>query len=88
MKIVSCPRFMQTCLPSWTGIFSRSAHSRIVSKKRSLYDVLDIPLSATQAEIKAAYYELSLKYHPDVNKTLEAQQMFRGLFMITDMLPQ
>ena len=28
-----------------------------------------MPHSATQAEIKAAYYELSLKYHPDVNKS-------------------
>ena len=32
-----------------------------------------------QAEIKAEYYELSLKYHPDVNKRKEAEHMFTGL---------
>ena len=58
---------------------ARCLHGRTFSKRRSLYDVLDVPHSATQAEIKAAYYELSLKYHPDVNKSEEAQHMFTGL---------
>ena len=58
---------------------ARCLHGRTFSKRRSLYDVLDVPHSATQAEIKAAYYELSLKYHPDVNKSKEAQHMFTGL---------
>ena len=60
-------------------ITARCLHGRTRSKRRSLYDVLDVPYSATQAEIKAAYYELSLKYHPDVNKSEEAQYMFTGL---------
>ena len=66
--------------PSWNATFARCVHSRVVSKRRSLYDVLDVPHSATQAEIKAAYYELSMKYHPDVNKSQEAQNMFTGLY--------
>ena len=60
-------------------ITARCLHGRTFSKRRSLYDVLDVSHSATQAEIKAAYYELSLKYHPDVNKSEEAQHMFTGL---------
>ena len=60
-------------------ITARCLHGRTLSKRRSLYDVLDVSHSATQAEIKAAYYELSLKYHPDVNKSEEAQHMFTGL---------
>ena len=59
-------------------ITARCLHGRTLSKRRSP-DVLDVPHSATQAEIKAAYYELSLKDHPDVNKSEEAQQMFTGL---------
>ena len=60
-------------------ITTRFLHGRTLSKRRSFYDVLDVPHSATQAEIKAAYYELSLKYHPDVKKSEEAQLMFTGL---------
>ncbi|XP_073834219.1 dnaJ homolog subfamily C member 30, mitochondrial-like [Musca autumnalis] len=32
------------------------------------YDVLGIPRKATQSEIKAAYYRLSMMYHPDKNQ--------------------
>ena len=60
-------------------IFTRNAHSRTFSKRKSLYDVLDVSHTATQDEIKAAYYELSLKYHPDMNKSDEAQHKFQGL---------
>ena len=59
-----------------TTITARCLHGRTFFKRRSLYDVLDMPHSATQTEIIAAYYELSLKYHPDVNKSKEAQHMF------------
>ena len=57
-------------------ITARFHHGRTLSKRRSLYDVLDVSHSATQAEIKAAHYELSLKYHPDVNNSEEAQHNY------------
>ena len=60
-------------------IFTRYAHNRTFSKRKSLYDVLDVSHTATQDEIKAAYYGLSLKYHPDMNKSDEAQHNFQGL---------
>ena len=60
-------------------LFTRYAHNRTFSKRKSLYDVLDVSHTATQDEIKAAYYELSLKYHPDMNKSDEAQHKFQGL---------
>lgn len=78
MKIAACPLFLG-CRPFWNIIYSRYVHRRIFSKRKTLYDVLDVPHSATQAEIKAAYYELSLKYHPDVNKSQEAQHVFTEL---------
>ena len=63
------------------SVTARCVHDITFSKRRTLYDVLDVPHSATQAEIKDAYYELSLKYHPDVNKSLEAKPLFTGLLV-------
>ncbi|KAL3188488.1 hypothetical protein MRX96_003455 [Rhipicephalus microplus] len=38
------------------------------SAKRTYYDVLEVSPRAKQNEIKAAYYRLSMRYHPDKNK--------------------
>ena len=35
--------------------------------KRDYYKVLDLPRTATEAEIKKAYRRLAMKYHPDRN---------------------
>jgi hypothetical protein len=43
---------------------------------KSAYEILEIPWSATEAEIKSAYRRLAKKYHPDVNKAPSASQMF------------
>lgn len=40
--------------------------------KSNLYEVLGIPKTATYNEIKQAYYDLTLKYHPDRNENCEA----------------
>jgi DnaJ family protein B protein 4 len=39
---------------------------------KSYYDILEVPKTASETEIKKAYRALSLKYHPDRNKTPEA----------------
>lgn len=45
--------------------FSRTSH---LARKQDFYADLEIPKSATQLEIKNAYYSLSMKYHPDKNE--------------------
>jgi DnaJ-class molecular chaperone len=44
-------------------------------EKNSFYDILGVPKNASETEIKKAYRTLSLKYHPDRNKTPEANEL-------------
>ncbi|MGH8261542.1 MAG: molecular chaperone DnaJ [Steroidobacteraceae bacterium] len=46
--------------------------------KRDYYKVLDVPKTATEAEIKKAYRRLAMKYHPDRNPNdSEAEERFK-----------
>lgn len=48
-------------------------------QSNSLYDVLYISSTASFEEIKAAYRNLALKYHPDRNKDTEAKSLFQQI---------
>jgi DnaJ-class molecular chaperone len=43
------------------------------------YEVLGVPKTATQPEIKSAYRKLALEWHPDKNKSKEAVDKFKEI---------
>lgn len=47
--------------------------------KRDYYEVLGVSKNATDAEIKKAFRQLAMKYHPDVNKSPDAEARFKEI---------
>src|SRR6187401_700592 len=50
-----------------------------MSTKRDYYEVLNVDRNATKEEIKGKYRKLALQYHPDRNKSSDAEEKFKEI---------
>lgn len=50
-----------------------------MSNKRDYYEVLGVSKNASKDEVKRAYRKLALQYHPDRNKSPDAEEKFKEI---------
>ncbi|XP_073278729.1 uncharacterized protein [Primulina huaijiensis] len=76
-------------------VLGRTSQSRIrpqftasaaASGQRNHYAVLGVSPNASTSDIKKAYRLLALKYHPDVNKEVGANEAFKSIRLAYDSL--
>lgn len=51
--------------------------TELILAKKDYYDILGVPKDATDRQIKKAFHRLAMKYHPDKNKSPNAEVKFR-----------
>lgn len=51
--------------------------TELILAKKDYYDILGVPKGATERQIKKAFHRLAMKFHPDKNKSPDAEVRFR-----------
>lgn len=60
----------------WGCFLALAGLAVLVSGNKDLYEILGLGRGASSSEIKKAYRQLSLKYHPDKNPSEDAAARF------------
>ncbi|KAM4572715.1 dnaJ homolog subfamily B member 9a isoform 1-T2 [Odontesthes bonariensis] len=53
--------------------------TELILAKKDYYDILGVPRGASERQIKKAFHKLAMKYHPDKNKSPDAEVRFREI---------
>ncbi|KAL6997481.1 hypothetical protein U1Q18_007608 [Sarracenia purpurea var. burkii] len=70
------------CRRWWAPVVASAA----INGRQNHYSVLGVSPTASSADIKKAYRLLALKYHPDVSKDSQADEVFKGIHLAYDIL--
>ncbi|KAK3526255.1 hypothetical protein QTP70_020406 [Hemibagrus guttatus] len=53
--------------------------TEMILAQEDYYEILGIPKDASERQIKKAFHKLAMKYHPDKNKSPDAEAKFREI---------
>lgn len=53
--------------------------AEIILAQKDYYEILGVPKDASERQIKKAFHKLAMKYHPDKNKSPDAEATFREI---------
>ncbi|XP_029597908.1 dnaJ homolog subfamily B member 9 [Salmo trutta] len=53
--------------------------TEFILAQRDFYDILGVPKDASERQVKKAFHKLAMKYHPDRNKSPDAEARFREI---------
>lgn len=53
--------------------------TEIILAQEDYYEILGVPKDASERQIKKAFHKLAMKYHPDKNKSPDAEAKFREI---------
>lgn len=77
MAVQGVFHWMQACVVLLLCL-SEALHAASESS-RNYYDTLKVEPTATDSQIKKAFRKLAVKYHPDKNKSADAEKTFREI---------
>ncbi|XP_055726194.1 dnaJ protein homolog 1-like [Salvelinus fontinalis] len=82
----SCPRCSKYSIGNVTSFLWDAAAGLVVlcscdseATTRDYYEVLGLPQSATDRQVKKAFHKLAMTYHLDSNKSPNAEKIFREI---------
>ncbi|XP_051545895.1 dnaJ homolog subfamily B member 9-like isoform X1 [Myxocyprinus asiaticus] len=53
--------------------------TELILARKDYYDILGVPKDASERQIKKAFHKLAMKYHPDKNKSPDAETKFQKI---------
>ncbi|XP_028262560.1 dnaJ homolog subfamily B member 9-like [Parambassis ranga] len=67
------------CVPACVLLLCLCAVLPAAVSQTNYYDTLNVETTATDSQIKRAFRKLAIKYHPDKNKSTDAEKTFREI---------
>lgn len=70
---------MATAQSVFTMAVSILLIAELILAEKDYYEILGVPKDASDRQIKKAFHKLAMRYHPDRNKSPDAEAKFREI---------